>query len=121
RLSALWDGAREAGAVRRAYALAPTVNFSRAVLETCVPSLAGRLGRLSALWDGAREAGAVRRAYALAPTVNFSRAVLETCAQPVVVSSVPDLTWCDLGSPDRVLKTLARSGIEVPWLAGATA
>jgi len=89
--------------------------------RACVPSLAGRLGRLSAFWDGAREAGAVRRAYALAPTVNFSRAVLETCAQPVVVSSVPDLTWCDLGSPDRVLKTLARSGIEVPWLAGATA
>ena len=89
--------------------------------RACVPGLAGRLGRLSAFRDGAREAGAVRRAYALAPTVNFSRAVLEACAQPVAVSSVPDLTWCDLGSPDRVLKTLARSGIEVPWVAGATA
>jgi mannose-1-phosphate guanylyltransferase len=89
--------------------------------RACVPGLASRLGWLSAFWDGDREEWAVRQAYALAPAANFSRAVLEACAQPVAVLRVSDLTWCDLGSPDRVLKTLARSGIEVPRLAAATA
>jgi len=89
--------------------------------RACVPGLASRLGWLSAFWDGDREEWAVRQAYALAPAANFSRAVLQACAQPVAVLRVPDRTWCDLGSPDRVLKTLARSGIEVPRLAEATA
>lgn len=88
--------------------------------RACVPSLAGRLGVLPAFWDGDREQWAVRQAYALAPTANFSREVLQACAQPVAVLRVPDLTWCDLGSPDRVLKTLATAKIEVPWLAAAT-
>ncbi len=85
--------------------------------RACVPGVAGRLGWLSAFWDGDLEEWAVRQAYALAPTANFSRAVLEACAQPVAVLRVSDLTWCDLGSPDRVRKTLARSGMEVPRLA----
>jgi len=33
---------------------------------------------------------------------------------------VPGLTWCDLGSPDRVLKTLAEYRIEVPALVAAS-
>lgn len=33
----------------------------------------------------------------------------------------PGLTWCDLGSPGRVLKTLAGFRIAVPWQAAAMA
>ncbi len=89
--------------------------------RACVPSLAGRLGVLSAFWDSDREQWALRQAYALAPTRNFSREVLQAGAQAVAVLKMPDLAWCDLGSPARVLKTLAASGIDVPWLATATA
>jgi hypothetical protein len=53
--------------------------------------------------------------------VDFSRAILEARAQPLAVLKVPGLTWCDLGSPDRVLKTLARCRIKVPWVAASTA
>lgn len=81
----------------------------------CVPSLSDRLARLSAFWGSEHERWAVRQAYALAPTADFSRAILERCAQPLAVLEVPGLTWCDLGSPDRVLKTLAGCRIEVPW------
>jgi mannose-1-phosphate guanylyltransferase len=89
-----------------------------ALLETgreCVPSLSDRLARLSAFWGSEHERWAVRQAYALAPTEDFSRAILEGCAQPLAVLEVPGLTWCDLGSPDRVLKTLAGCRIDVPW------
>jgi mannose-1-phosphate guanylyltransferase len=89
--------------------------------RACVPSLSTRLARLSAFWGSEHERWAVRQAYALAPTVNFSRAILEACAQPLAVLEVPGLTWCDLGSPDRVLKTLAGCRIEVPWVAASIA
>jgi len=87
----------------------------------CVPSLSERFARLSAFWGSEHERWAVRQAYALAPTVNFSRAILEACAQPLAVLKVPGLTWCDLGSPDRVLKTLAGCRIEMPWVAASIA
>ena len=82
----------------------------------CVPSLSERIGRLSAFWGSEHERWAVRQAYALAPTANFSRAILEVSAQPLAVLKMPGLTWCDLGNPDRVLKTLAECRLEVPAL-----
>src|SRR5258705_1166623 len=82
------------------------------------PSLSERIARLSAFWGSEHERWAIRQAYALAPTVNFSQAILEACAQRLVVLKVPGLTWCDLGSPDRVLKTLAGCRLEVPALGG---
>ena len=92
-----------------------------AIGRACVPSVADRLARLAVFWGSEHERWAVRQAYALAPTVNFSRAILEACAQPLAVLKVPALTWCDLGSPDRVLKTLAGCRIEAPWVAASIA
>jgi hypothetical protein len=34
---------------------------------------------------------------------------------------MPGLTWCDLGSPGRALKTMAERGMAVPRHAAATA
>ena len=87
----------------------------------CVPSMADRLARLSAFWGTEHERWAIRQAYALAPTANFSRSILEACSQPLAVVKMPGLTWCDLGSPGRVLKTMAGFGIAVPWHAAAIA
>jgi hypothetical protein len=30
---------------------------------------------------------------------------------------LPGLTWCDLGSPERVVTMLTRLGVSAPWLA----
>ena len=87
----------------------------------CAPSLSERLARLSAFWGSEHERGAVRQAYARAPTVNFSRAILEACTQRLAVLEAPGLTWCDLGNPDRVLKTLAGRRIDVPWVTASIA
>lgn len=87
----------------------------------CVPSLYERLIRLPAFWASEHERWALHHAYALAPTVDFSRAILEACALPLAVLKAPGLTWCDLGSPERVMKTLAGVGVLAPWLAASTA
>ena len=87
----------------------------------CSPSLYDRLARLPAFWGSEHERWALRHAYALAPTVNFSRSILEACALPLAVLKAPGLTWCDLGSPERVAKTLTEVGISPPWLTASTA
>jgi mannose-1-phosphate guanylyltransferase len=81
----------------------------------CVRPLNDRLGRLSAFFGTEHENWAMRQAYAMAPRVNFSRSVLEHCPGALAVSKLPALTWCDLGTPARVIKTLTRLGISPPW------
>ena len=87
----------------------------------CAPALYDRLAALRTFAGGEHERWAVRQAYALAPTVDFSRSILEACPQMLAVSKLPGLTWCDLGSPERVVKMLARLGVSTPWLATYTA
>lgn len=83
--------------------------------RACVPDLHERLARISASLGTDREHWAIRQAYALAPTVDFSRAVLEKFSRALAVSELAGPTWCDLGSPERVMKTVAMLGIEPPW------
>ncbi len=85
----------------------------------CVPELNDRLGRLAAFFGTEHESWALGQAYALAPRANFSRAVLQHGPGALAVSKLPALTWCDLGSPARVLRTVAALGLTPPWLAGA--
>ncbi len=82
-----------------------------------VPQLNDRLARLSAFFGTEHEHWAMHQAYALAPRANFSRSVLQHRPRALAVSKLPGLTWCDLGSPARVVKTLTRLGISRPWLS----
>lgn len=83
----------------------------------CVPLLHDRLSRMELFLGTQHEPWAIRQACMLAPTANFSRSVLENESLPLVVSKVPDLTWCDLGTPERVARTLRRLGVAPAWLA----
>lgn len=87
----------------------------------CAPSLYDQIAPLRAFTGGEHERWAVRQAYAFAPTVDFSRSVLEACPQMLAVSKLSGLTWCDLGSPERVVRMLTRLGVSTPWLATYTA
>jgi mannose-1-phosphate guanylyltransferase len=82
----------------------------------CAPTLYDRLARLRAFAGSEHERWAIRHAYALAPTVNFSRSILEACSQPLAVAKMPGITWCDLGSPERVVKMVSRLGVSARWL-----
>jgi mannose-1-phosphate guanylyltransferase len=83
----------------------------------CVPELDDRLSRLSAFFGTEHESWAIGQAYALAPRANFSRSVLQRCPRTLAVSKLPALTWCDLGSAARTVKTLRSLGIAPPWLS----
>jgi mannose-1-phosphate guanylyltransferase len=83
--------------------------------QKCLPSLHDRLARIVAFAGTEHEGWAIQHGYALAPTANFSRSILEACPVPLAVSKVPALFWCDLGTPDRVAKTLQRLGASPSW------
>lgn len=72
---------------------------------------------IAASADTEREPRAIQEAYVATPTVNFSHAVLDRCPSSLVVSQLPALTWCDWGTPERVLKSLRRLGMSPTWAA----
>ena len=108
-------------------------------LDELAPSLAGRwntgvavgpaaafvtlgartLPEASALLDRAHtpeepDASALREAYAPMPAASFEEMA---AADPgrLAVSSLPRLTWCDLGRPDGLLGVLARMRVRPAW------
>jgi mannose-1-phosphate guanylyltransferase len=82
-----------------------------------VPVLSEHLSRIERYVGTPQETTAVRHAYDLVPTQNFSRSVLEGCADMLAVSCMPHTTWCDLGSPDRVMDAVARMRTCPEWAA----
>ncbi|HXJ83517.1 MAG TPA: sugar phosphate nucleotidyltransferase [Candidatus Methylomirabilis sp.] len=83
--------------------------------QECVPDLHDRLAYLRAFAGTEHEAWAIRQAYTCVPRANFSRSVLEVCPGPLAVAKVPGLSWCDLGTPARVARTLNSLGMSPPW------
>ena len=74
---------------------------------------------LERLVQGARRGArpeALRRASAALPRANFSRDVLQDLTAMLAVTTLTDVTWCDWGSPRRVIESLERLGLRPPWL-----
>lgn len=80
-----------------------------------LPEMSARLDRVSAFADSDEEPAALHQAYALMTRASFARAVLERHPEGLAVSSLPRVTWCDLGSPRRVLAVLARMRVRPAW------
>lgn len=76
-----------------------------------LPSLHDRLVRLRAFIGTEHERWAIRHAYALSPTASFSQVILEGGASQLAVSKIPELMWADLGTPERVRRTMTRLGL----------
>jgi len=95
-----------------------TVARARTLVEAgarALPEMSGRLAGLRRFLDSDREVRAVQEAYALLNRASFSRAVLEPHPEHLGVSRLPRVTWCDLGSPRRVLHVLARMRVRPAW------
>jgi len=105
-----------AGCLWNTFVIVAGVSALIAAGRACVPDLHERLSRIAAFAGTEHEAWAIRQAYALAPSANFSSSVLQFCPGPLAVTKVAGLTWCDLGTPARVVKTLASQGMSPPWL-----
>jgi len=82
----------------------------------CLPALHERLVRLSKFLGTVHERWAIRQAYELSPRANFSQAVLERCPRKLAVVRLSAVSWRDLGTPRRVVKTLSELGIQPAWL-----
>ena len=81
------------------------------------------LPRLDAVFQGlgpvfgtADEERTIERAYAAVESANFSETVLESHPSLLAVSTLPELSWSDWGTPERVLQTLGSQGIVPGWL-----
>jgi len=80
-----------------------------------LPDMSSRLAGIRPFLDSDREVEAVQDAYARILRASFSRAVLESHPECLGVSRLPRVTWCDLGSPRRVLYVLARMRVRPAW------
>lgn len=65
---------------------------------------------------GDRNPCQLRHAYAAARSANFSSDVLERCVPVLAVSRLSGVTWCDWGTPVRVLRSIRRLGLAPHWL-----
>jgi mannose-1-phosphate guanylyltransferase len=81
-----------------------------------LPDLHERLEGIRPFWGTPGEAAAIERAYHLAPTLDFCRSVLMGRPSSLAVGRLPKGTWSDWGTPDRVVRTLRRSGLAPGWL-----
>lgn len=91
---------------------------ARALMELgarALPETSSRLAGLQRFRDSDQEVAAAQEAYALIARSSFSRAVLEPHPEYLAVSRLPRVTWCDLGSPRRVLDVLARMRVRPAW------
>jgi mannose-1-phosphate guanylyltransferase len=86
--------------------------------RACLPSLHDRLARLDSFLGTEHERWALGQAYELAQRASFSRAILERCPEKLAVMRLSGVSWCDLGTPERVARTLDGLGIR-PELAAA--
>ena len=107
----------QTGCLWNMFVFAATVSALVGAGRAGVPLLDDRLVRLATFFDTKSEPWALRQAYALAPRASFSRSVLEGGSVPLAVSEIRALTWCDLGTPIRVARTLRMLGIPAAWLA----
>lgn len=69
----------------------------------------------------AQEEAAMRSVYAWINESNFSTEVLENCPQELYVMRVGNVTWSDLGEPQRVLGTLNGLGLMPDWMVATAA
>ena len=82
-----------------------------------VPLLHDRLLHTAIFLGTSHERWALDKAYLLAPWADFSRSVLESMAGPLAVLSIEAGIWCDLGSPERIARSLQSLGTPGPgWL-----
>jgi mannose-1-phosphate guanylyltransferase len=81
-----------------------------------LPALHAALDDIRRSTDASEEHG-IERAYSAACPANFSHSVLERSAQDLAVSTLPELSWSDWGTPERVFRTLREQEIAPDWLS----
>jgi mannose-1-phosphate guanylyltransferase len=109
-----------AGAVWNTFVFVAKASALVAAGRRCVPRIHFMLERLiHAAARGARR-DVLQRIGAELPRGNFSRDVLQNVTPMLAVTTLTGVTWCDWGSPRRVVASLERLGIRPSWLDHVT-
>jgi hypothetical protein len=90
------------------------------MIQHASPDIYDAFEPILSLADPTTEDGLMRRVYDQIPTADFSRQVLSVSMDRLVVTSLGDIGWSDLGDPRRLITTLFEGGIENPWVASGS-
>ena len=88
------------------------------VADVLLPELHRRLTATTPHFGTQREAWAIRQAYEFLPRQNFSETVLQAAYPFLAVSTLPPLTWSDVGTPQRLFKLLRTLRLSPAWMRG---
>jgi mannose-1-phosphate guanylyltransferase len=114
------EGARAcqaAGAFWNTFILVSPVATLAAIGAATMPQLSASLERPGPRGAAPGDLWAIREAFALAPRASFSRDVLERLPAGMAVAPLPaSITWTDWGTPERVIVSLRRAGLQPRWL-----
>jgi mannose-1-phosphate guanylyltransferase len=86
------------------------------VADVLLPEIHRPLAAAARSFGTPREQSAIREAYANLPRRNFSQRVLQAGLPFLAVSTLPALTWSDLGTPQRLLALLRSRRITPVWM-----
>ena len=86
------------------------------ILNTSVPGLMRAMGRDCGPFDADSYLAHRDEAYAALGPGDFSRQVLSVSTGQLAVLRLGDVGWSDLGTPERVMSAITRSGLRSHWL-----
>jgi mannose-1-phosphate guanylyltransferase len=111
----------EAGALWNTFVVVARASALADVARQVLPAVHEELAAVVPVLGTDRGVAALRRAYAGLPAASFSTEVLERCAPVLAVSRLAGASWCDWGSPRRVIRTLRQTGQRPDWFDSFTA
>jgi mannose-1-phosphate guanylyltransferase len=111
------DALFKAGALWNTFVFAGSAATLVDAGRECLPLLHERLAGLDRFLRTEHERWAIAQAYEFAPRAGFSRDLLERCPDKLAAMRLSDVSWCDLGTSRRVIRTLDELGIRPDWLA----
>jgi mannose-1-phosphate guanylyltransferase len=85
------------------------------ILKAAVPRMLRVFGADSYLYDAERDSTLGETAYAALTPGDFSQQVLSVSTERLAVLRLGDVGWSDLGTPERVIFAMIRSGLRSEW------
>jgi mannose-1-phosphate guanylyltransferase len=110
------DELLRAGCMWNSFVMVARVSTLIGLIMAALPQLFDSFSQIRDLLGTAREPGGIERLYERTATASFSDEVLERYPINLGVLPVQGIEWSDLGEPQRVMDTIARTGIRPQWL-----
>lgn len=85
------------------------------MIEAAVPEMSRILAADSSLLDAERGLGRRDHSHPMLPSGDFSHQVLSVSTNQLAVLRMGDVGWSDLGTPERVMTAMTRSGLKSDW------